>query len=81
MADAYPSAEVIGVDFTPIQPHWVPPNLNFVVDDIEQEWVYGSNFDLVHFRQIFPLLKNPAGVLEQAYQYKPPTFVMKYPWY
>ena len=26
MADLYPSAEVIGIDLSPIQPGWVPPN-------------------------------------------------------
>ncbi|KAL7266005.1 NAD(+) salvage pathway protein, partial [Rhizina undulata] len=38
MADQYPSAEVIGVDLSPIQPNWVPPSLKFEVDDIEDEW-------------------------------------------
>ncbi|KAK2748780.1 hypothetical protein FQN57_000361 [Myotisia sp. PD_48] len=37
-ADLYPSAEVIGNDITPIQPSNVPPNLKFVIDDIEDEW-------------------------------------------
>lgn len=29
-ADAHPSAEVNGIDFSPIQPSWVPPNCHFV---------------------------------------------------
>lgn len=29
--DMYPSAEVIGVDLSPIQPSWVPPNVRFEV--------------------------------------------------
>ncbi|KAM7221204.1 S-adenosyl-L-methionine-dependent methyltransferase [Rhypophila decipiens] len=67
VADQHPSAEVTGVDFTPIQPNWAPPNLKFVVDDVEQEWNYGPEYDLVHFRQVFPVLKNHAVVLKQAY--------------
>lgn len=69
VADQYPSAEVLGVDFTPIQPHWMPRNLNFIVDDIEQEWMYGSDFDFIHFRQVFPVLKNTTTVLERAFEY------------
>jgi ubiquinone/menaquinone biosynthesis C-methylase UbiE len=71
-ADQFPSAEVLGIDFTPIQPDWVPPNLKFVVDDIEEEWLNGSNFDLVHLRQVFPLLKQPEKVLKNSFQHLKP---------
>lgn len=27
MGDEFPAAEVIGVDLSPIQPTWVPPNV------------------------------------------------------
>ncbi|KAI2376329.1 hypothetical protein LOY93_000294 [Ophidiomyces ophidiicola] len=37
-ADRFPSAEVIGNDLSPIQPSFVPPNVKFVVDDVEAEW-------------------------------------------
>jgi methylase of polypeptide subunit release factors len=26
MADKYPSAEVLGIDLSPLQPKWIPPN-------------------------------------------------------
>ena len=39
-ADEFPSAEVLGTDLSPIQPSWVPPNLSFLVDDVESEWAY-----------------------------------------
>jgi methylase of polypeptide subunit release factors len=26
MADKHPSAEVLGIDLSPLQPKWVPPN-------------------------------------------------------
>ncbi|KAK0649746.1 S-adenosyl-L-methionine-dependent methyltransferase [Cercophora newfieldiana] len=54
---------VLGVDFTPIQPDWVPPNLKFIVDDVEDEWLNGSNYDFVHMRQVTLLLKQPEKVL------------------
>lgn len=33
MAEKYPSARVIGVDTTPVQPDFVPPNLTFEVSE------------------------------------------------
>ncbi|CAI0650284.1 unnamed protein product [Colletotrichum noveboracense] len=52
-ADEFPSAEVIGVDISPIQPSWVPPNCKFQIDDIEQEWTFPADFfDFVHIRNL-----------------------------
>ncbi|OCK75620.1 S-adenosyl-L-methionine-dependent methyltransferase [Lepidopterella palustris CBS 459.81] len=50
-SDMYPSADVLGVDLSPIQTNWVPPNLKFMVDDVESEWLYPNNhFDYIHTR-------------------------------
>lgn len=50
-ADMHPSADVLGVDLSPIQPNFVPPNCRFEVDDINQDWTYPENkFDFVHLR-------------------------------
>ncbi|KAI1088651.1 S-adenosyl-L-methionine-dependent methyltransferase [Rostrohypoxylon terebratum] len=50
-ADLFPNAEVIGVDISPQQPQWVPPNLKFEVDDVTQPWTYEPNsFDYIHMR-------------------------------
>ncbi|KAK3319717.1 S-adenosyl-L-methionine-dependent methyltransferase [Cercophora scortea] len=67
VADLYPSAVVQGIDFTPIQPVWVPSNLSFVVDDIEDEWRNGSDFDLVHIRQVFPVIKGTSRLIQQCF--------------
>ncbi|EED11451.1 conserved hypothetical protein [Talaromyces stipitatus ATCC 10500] len=52
IADEYPSAQVIGIDLSPIQPGWVPPNVQFYVEDAETEWMYADDdsFDLIHTR-------------------------------
>ena len=42
MAYAYPRAEILGIDLSPIQPGWVPPNCKFEVDDMELDWSYPS---------------------------------------
>ncbi|KAL5348141.1 hypothetical protein ACLOAV_006621 [Pseudogymnoascus australis] len=47
--DAYPAAQVYGTDISPIQPSFVPPNVQFIIDDIELTWTYDENsFDLIH---------------------------------
>jgi trans-aconitate methyltransferase len=51
-ADLYPSASVIGTDLSPTQPKWVPPNVQFEVDDSSDNWVYSRKFDLIHCRQL-----------------------------
>lgn len=69
VADKFPSASVVGVDLSPIQPSWVPPNLKFLVDDIEDEWMHGDDYDFVHMRCISPWLKDEVKVLRQAHEY------------
>ncbi|KAF4963490.1 hypothetical protein FSARC_8499 [Fusarium sarcochroum] len=51
MADKFPSAEVIGVDISPTQPSWVPPNLKFQIDDAQLDWTFEpASFDFIHVR-------------------------------
>jgi Methyltransferase domain len=53
-ADEHPSAFVIGIDLSPIQPNWIPPNCKFYVDDLESEWIYRPDeaFDYIHGRSM-----------------------------
>ncbi|KAJ5126398.1 hypothetical protein N7526_008575 [Penicillium atrosanguineum] len=54
MADQYPSAQVTGVDLSPIQPNFVPPNCTFEVDDMTMPWTYEpERFDFIHVRELF----------------------------
>ncbi len=50
VGDLHPSAQVIGIDLSPIQPRWVPPNVQFRIDDIDRDWIFESPFDLIHSR-------------------------------
>ncbi|KAL7275414.1 hypothetical protein RUND412_001642 [Rhizina undulata] len=69
IADQYPSAEVIGVDLSPIQPNWVPPNLKFEVDDIEDEWTYQpGTFDLVFIRHMAGFVYDWPKLYRQAFR-------------
>ncbi|KKA24618.1 hypothetical protein T310_1365 [Rasamsonia emersonii CBS 393.64] len=67
-ADQYPSAEVIGNDLSPIQPTMVPPNLKFLVDDIEAEWAYENTpFDFIHARYLCYSIKDFRKLLKQCF--------------
>ena len=67
--DEYPEAEIIGIDLSPIQPTWIPPNVRFQVDDAESEWVFQSNsFDFVHIRHMGSAIKNWPRLISQAYK-------------
>ncbi|KAI5786107.1 S-adenosyl-L-methionine-dependent methyltransferase [Pyronema domesticum] len=69
MADRYPKAEVIGIDLTPIQPPWVPPNCRFEIDDVEEDWTYKSNhFDLIHVRQINQCINDWEKLCSEMYR-------------
>ncbi|KAK7987135.1 hypothetical protein PG988_002123 [Apiospora saccharicola] len=69
VGDLFPSAEVTGLDLSPIQPVWVPPNVKFLVDDVEDTWLNGDNIDFVHLRNMVPILSSPVALLRQVYEY------------
>lgn len=67
VGDEYPSASVVGVDLSPIQPSWVPQNVKFMVDDAESPWVYpAKTFDFIHLRHLASSLKDTPGLISQA---------------
>ncbi|KAI2626805.1 S-adenosyl-L-methionine-dependent methyltransferase [Xylaria nigripes] len=68
-ADEYPLAEVIGVDISPSQPQWIPPNLRFEVDDITLPWTYPPNsFDYIHMRWLVGAIPNWYSVIEEVFK-------------
>ncbi|OBT96378.2 hypothetical protein VE01_05629 [Pseudogymnoascus verrucosus] len=66
-ADEHPEAQVIGIDLSPIQPGFVPPNLKFIVDDAEDEWVISEKFDLIHVRMMVGSFLNWPQFFTRAY--------------
>ncbi|KAG6135799.1 hypothetical protein E4U38_001681 [Claviceps purpurea] len=67
VGDRYPSAKVRGIDIAPIQPKWVPPNVSFLVDDCERDWIE-RDVDLAHFRYTIVGLKDTSKVLGHAFE-------------
>jgi Methyltransferase domain len=73
MADAYPSAHVIGTDLSPIQPLFVPPNCGFEIEDCNLEWSYPKNhFDLIHIRELFGCVSDWDEFFTAAFEHTKP---------
>ncbi|CCX34881.1 Similar to hypothetical protein [Tuber melanosporum Mel28]; acc. no. XP_002837935 [Pyronema omphalodes CBS 100304] len=69
VTDAYPCASSLGIDLSPIQPHWIPPNCRFEVDDAEADWSYADgSFDLIHICNIAQGIKDYPKLLEQSFR-------------
>jgi trans-aconitate methyltransferase len=67
VGDQYPGATITGVDLSPIQPSWVPPNVKFTVDDLESPWLQPENhFDYIHSRHIVMAIKDWPKLLQRA---------------
>ncbi|KAJ5006182.1 Secondary metabolism regulator LAE1 [Colletotrichum sp. SAR 10_66] len=49
-------------------PEWTPGNVKFFVDDAEDDWVNGKDFDFVHFRSMAPILRKLDKVLVDAHE-------------
>jgi SAM-dependent methyltransferase len=66
-ADAHPESTVLGVDLSPIQPDWVPPNCSFTVFNYEDQWTFRHPFDYIFSRQQLGSVKNSDRLLQQAF--------------
>jgi len=68
-ADDFPDTEVIATDISPIQPDWVPPNLQFQIDDCTQEWTFEPNsFDYIHMRFLAGSIPDWTALFKEAYK-------------
>jgi len=73
MADAYPSAHVIGTDLSPIQPLFVPPNCAFEIEDLNLDWTYPKNhFDFIHIRELFGCVTDWDEFFASAFSHTKP---------
>ncbi|EGR46687.1 uncharacterized protein TRIREDRAFT_65965 [Trichoderma reesei QM6a] len=67
MGDRFPSAHILGIDLSPIQPDWLPPNVRFMVDDVESPWLYPRNhFDYIHSRHTVMAIRDWDTLLRTA---------------
>jgi hypothetical protein len=79
-ADLHPSAKVIGTDLSPIQPTWVPPNVQFEVDDCTDEWVHEKDsFDYIHIRGMYGSIADWDALYKTIYRSVLPPSNICYP--
>ncbi|KAF4974360.1 hypothetical protein FZEAL_8725 [Fusarium zealandicum] len=65
--DEHPSATVVGNDLSPIQPGWVPPNVRFIIEDVEADWMEPVPYDYIHCRYMAGSIKDWPRLIRQAY--------------
>ena len=70
VADELSEALVEGIDLSPIQPNWVPPNCQFYVDDFEAQWTYkpDEKFDYIHGRALAACVADWPKLFGQMYE-------------
>ncbi|GKT75608.1 LOW QUALITY PROTEIN: methyltransferase domain-containing protein [Colletotrichum tofieldiae] len=61
--DDHPEADVLGVDLSAIQPEFTGPNVQFEIDDLEEEWTYSQPFDYIHSRFMTSSIANWKDLL------------------
>ncbi|KAF4462215.1 methyltransferase [Fusarium albosuccineum] len=73
MGDQYSSATVLGIDLSPIQPDWLPPNVRFMVDDVESPWLHpGNHFDYIHSRHTVMAIKDWPRLFQRSLEHLKP---------
>jgi len=66
-AEQHPESDVLGTDFSPIEPEYVPPNCRFEIDDMDDDWVYSHPFDYIHGRYIVGFLNDIRKLIRNIY--------------
>lgn len=68
IGDMYPEAEVIGTDIAPVQPNWIPHNVQFFLEDAEDAWTFTpSSFSFVFGREITFAVRDWPNFISQAW--------------
>ncbi|KAF9877854.1 methyltransferase domain-containing protein [Colletotrichum karsti] len=65
--DEHPEAEVLGVDLSPVQPVFVPPNVQFEIDNVNEPWTYSESFDYIHSRLMNGSVLDWKAFVKQCY--------------
>ena len=65
--DDHPESQVLGVDLSPIQPTFTPPNVSFQIDDVEAPWTYSHKFDFIYSRMMMCSLDSYTNFFDQAF--------------
>lgn len=72
VGDKLENAQVVANDLSPIQPQWVPPNVQFEIDDVESPWPPRPSFDLIHSRYMAGSIQGWPRLIAQCYEQTSP---------
>ncbi|KAF4537576.1 Tam domain methyltransferase protein [Lasiodiplodia theobromae] len=74
MASQFPNADITGTDLSPIQPEWVPENVQFVIDDAqEDDWLLKpDSYDYIHTRVLLGCFEDFREIVRKSYKYLKP---------
>lgn len=74
MGDLYPDSKVEGTDLSPIQPTAVPDNVQFFIDDAEQEdWAVPLNhYDFIHTRMMLGSFHDFRTIIAKSFNHLKP---------
>ncbi|KAM0540778.1 hypothetical protein ACHAPJ_013509 [Fusarium lateritium] len=67
VGEEYPNAEIIGNDLSAIQPSWVPPNVKFEIDDVEQTWIH-DKLDFIFSRYMSTSILDWPKLVKNTYE-------------
>ncbi len=61
--------QVLGIDISPIQPEWLPPNCRFEINDMEQPWTWDENsFDFIFARDLIITVRDYPKLVDRIYR-------------
>jgi SAM-dependent methyltransferase len=66
-ADEHPETKVLGVDLSPSQPSFTPPNLSFQIDDLEEPWTFSEKFDFIYSRMMIGSIADFPRLYRQCF--------------
>jgi metalloendopeptidase OMA1, mitochondrial len=66
--------QITGTDLSPIQPELVPDNVQFIIDDAnEEDWLVGHNYyDYIHTRLMIGAFTDFRDIINRSYNYTKP---------
>ncbi|WQF80849.1 Putative S-adenosyl-L-methionine-dependent methyltransferase superfamily [Colletotrichum destructivum] len=65
--DEHPETEVLGIDLSAIQPIFIPPNVKFEIDDVDESWTYSQPFDYIHTRMMTSSIGNWKEYIQKCF--------------
>ncbi|KAK1676121.1 methyltransferase domain-containing protein [Colletotrichum godetiae] len=65
--EEHEEADVTGIDLSAIQPNFVPPNVKFEIDDIEEPWTFSEPFDYIHSRMMKGSIRDWKRFLQSSF--------------